>query len=107
MLARRLCIVHDDVFTYFARHATEVVTRVSIDPETGTASRGQLWTEENLPGETVLVSLLHAVPHGAEARKWGAEGILERMNGLLDRPVQLGGKATVGRGRCVLAMVGA
>ena len=58
MLQKRLCIVHDDVMSFLAKHATDVVTRVSIDHKTQTAQKGQLWTEESLPVESILASLV-------------------------------------------------
>jgi CRISPR-associated protein Cmr4 len=99
MLKQRLCIVHDDTMSFLAQHATDIVTRVSINPETGTAKKGQLWTEENLPAESVLVSLVEEQHRHSQDKG----GHLDRIaKALLNHPVQLGGKATVGRGRCAL-----
>lgn len=100
-LRRRLVVVHDDLFTFFARHATEIVTRVSIDATTGTAQKGQLWTEENLPAESVLAGLVAEVRNGkttGEPLAW--------LHELVAAPIQLGGKATVGRGRCQILLGG-
>jgi CRISPR-associated protein Cmr4 len=104
MLSQRLCVVHDDVMAFLSRHATDLVTRVSIDPDTGTAKKGQLWTEENLPAESVLVGLAEEVPTGARRGKPG-ELLRSLAKDLLDSPIQLGGKATVGRGRCTVRLV--
>ena len=105
MLKRRLCIVHDDTMSFLAQHATEVVTRVSIDADTGTAKKGQLWTEENLPAESVLVSLVEEVPTASTnpAKRGGWLDLIQKE--VFGSPVQLGGKATVGRGRCALHFV--
>lgn len=108
LLGARLCLVADDVFTFLAKHATDIVTRVSIDPESGTANDGQLWTEENLPTESVLVGAVQATPYGPARVKGLSEAdLFDRLTRLVARPVQLGGKATVGRGRCALRVVGA
>lgn len=102
LLKRRLCIVHDDTMSFLAQHATEIVTRVSINPDTGTAKKGQLWTEENLPAESVLVSLVEDLTtKKTEDANPGAWLDLVQKE-LLNAPIQLGGKATVGRGRCAL-----
>lgn len=101
LLRKRLCLVHDDVMSFLVRHATEVVTRVSIDPATGTAKDGQLWTEENLPSETVLAGLVETQANGKKG------DFMAMLGTLVDRPIQLGGKATVGRGRCQLRLAGA
>lgn len=103
-LAARLCVVHDDVMSFLARHGTAVVARIALKDESGTVAN--LWHEESLPAETVLVSLVAA---GAERRKGGlkAEDVMAALTGLVDkRTVQLGGKASVGRGRCRLVMAG-
>ena len=106
MLMQRLCIVHDDTMSFLAQHATEIVTRVSINPDTGTAKDGQLWTEENLPAETVLASIVEELPTKKAKDNtpgWKPGAWLNQVrDGLFRSPIQLGGKATVGRGRCNL-----
>ncbi len=56
-ISKRMAVVHDDVFTYFVENFTEIVERIRINPETGTVKEGGLWTEENLPAESILYSL--------------------------------------------------
>lgn len=105
LFQRRFCLVHDDVMSFLAEHGTEIVTRVSIDDATGTATKGQLWTEENLPSESVLAGIVEEVP--LERGPPGEGTALEVLADLVSRPIQLGGKATVGRGRCQLHLSGA
>jgi CRISPR-associated protein Cmr4 len=57
-LAGQLAVVCDDDLIDLAQHATELLTRVRIDSETGTVAHGALWTEEALPAETLLWSAL-------------------------------------------------
>lgn len=95
---KRFCIVPDDVFTHLAEHATDVVTRVSIDKDTKTVKGGQLWTEESLPTESILVSLVVARP--PKQAGIAEADIFRHLGTATQRPVQFGGKATVGRGRC-------
>jgi CRISPR-associated protein Cmr4 len=104
MLAARLCVVHDDLLTFLARHATDVVTRIKLDDDKKTVEKGGLWTEESLPVETVLASLVMTMP--PKAVKLGDAVILEKLGRLTAGMVQLGGKATVGRGRCRLVLAG-
>lgn len=103
-LKQRLCIVHDDLMTYLAQHGTDVVTRVAIDDESKTVKKGQLWTEENLPVGTVLLAI--AEPMANAKAGLDASAIAKHLKDLTDQPIQLGGKATVGRGRCQLRVVG-
>ena len=98
----RFCIVHDDVMAFLAEHATDVVTRISIDNDTKTVKDGALWQEENLPTESILVSLVDHVANG----KAQAKDTFDLLRRLAEKPLQLGGKATVGRGRCRLVLVG-
>lgn len=56
-LSGQLVVLPDTELKFLAQHATEVVTRIRIDPETGTVAKGALWSEESLPAETVLYSL--------------------------------------------------
>lgn len=99
----RFCVVHDDAMSFLSQHATDVVTRVALEAETKTVKTGQLWTEENLPTETLLVSLVIAMPN---ARTGDADSLLERVHACTSGVVQFGGNATVGRGRCNVRMTG-
>ncbi len=82
-------------------------TRVRIDDELKTVAKGALWTEESLPSETILVGLIQC------DRVFGRNGEDVTPQGLLDGfakgvlTLQIGGKATVGRGqvRCVFTPV--
>jgi CRISPR-associated protein Cmr4 len=108
MLLKRLCVIHDDAFAFFSLHGTEIVTRIAIDPDKKTVKKGALWTEENLPTETVMVSLVEGQSIAAPEHKVeiNAEEALDQLKALLEHPVQIGGDATTGRGRCRLALAG-
>ena len=102
LLQKKLCVVHDDIMAFLSEHATDVVTRIAIDPDKKTVKDGALWTEESLPTESVLVSLVAAQAIAGRA----GEEALRDLVGLLDAPVQFGGDATTGRGRCRLVLTG-
>ena len=102
----RLVVVHDDLMGYLLETATEVVARIRLDDETKTVARGALWYEESLPTESVLYSLLRTEASRRKGQNLPAEAILAMVKGLLEGPVQLGGKATVGRGLCAFKVVG-
>jgi CRISPR-associated protein Cmr4 len=113
-LASHLVLLHDDRFNHFVQHATSVEPHVRIEDVSGTADDGGLFYTENLPPETVMVSLLMASRSrrksegqgGAEPRM-SAEDVLAFVAGRL-RPglIQLGGDATIGRGLVVARSVG-
>lgn len=106
LLRQRLAIVGSDVFTYLAEFGTEVVARIRMDPEKRTVDSHGLWYEENLPAETVLAGL--ALCERVYGRKSGVDG--ERPGSPVEPTdllaafcsgelrVQVGGKASVGRG---------
>ncbi|HLX08582.1 MAG TPA: type III-B CRISPR module RAMP protein Cmr4 [Thermoanaerobaculia bacterium] len=107
--AERLCLVHDDVMALLLDTATEVSARVRLDDDTKTVAKGALWYEEALPAETVLAGLAvagnTAATHGREARQAGE--LLAHVQALAAQGmIQLGGKAGVGRGSCVLHLAG-
>lgn len=99
-LKQRLCIVHDDVLAFLVEHATDVAARIRLDNDTKTVARGQLWYEEALPAESVLVSLLLVQPTGKSGLR--PDAAVSHLENLTKGALQLGGKATVGRGLCAL-----
>ena len=96
-IKERFAIVDDDTFTYFVENFTEVVTRIKINPETGTVNQGSLWTEEYLPAESVMYSLyFENKPLSEEHRKYlPTDGEL----------INIGGDQTVGKGFVKLHIV--
>lgn len=99
-LKARLCIVPDDVLSFLLNTATEITARIRLDEKLKTVAPGALWYEEALPSETILSGLLVATE--VKAKK---EVVFEVVEGVLGNhsTVQLGGKATVGRGVCAVS----
>ena len=48
-LRQQLVVLHDDYFTHFVRHATEVTARIGLDYETKTAKSGAASTRSSSP----------------------------------------------------------
>ncbi|MGD9496501.1 MAG: type III-B CRISPR module RAMP protein Cmr4 [Armatimonadota bacterium] len=98
----RLVIVHDDLFTFCVRYRTEVITRNALDPATKTVAGGALWSEEFLPPETLLYSVLLA------ERAYGGgepEKIMANARCWFDaESAQFGGDASTGKGICALSL---
>lgn len=106
-----IVVLSDDDFRDFVSLSTEVVTRTKIDPRTGTVADKSLFTEEYLPQETVLYSLVLAGPvfsddkgpfgqgekNGSEKRG-EEEVLLDFVAGNIPPVIQLGGNATLGKG---------
>ncbi len=101
MLKERFCVVHDDVLSFLLDTATEITARIKLLEDSKTVKKGGLWYEEALPTETVLSGLVVATPVKVDPPK-----VFTVISELIQKPLQLGGKATVGRGLCRLQMIG-
>src|SRR6185295_14193833 len=99
-LSARLCLVHDDAMSYLLESATEVSARIRLDPQKKTVARGALWTEEALPTETVLAGVAVAAQVTREGKDYDPDALFGQIAKTATGLVQLGGKATVGRGNC-------
>ncbi len=105
-LVARFCVVHDDAMSYLLETATEVSARIRLDEAKKTVAKGALWYEEALPSETILAGL--AVASEVERdRRYGTDEMFDRVRDTAQGIVQLGGKATVGRGSCRVLVVAA
>jgi CRISPR-associated protein Cmr4 len=104
----QLCLVHDDVMALLLETATEVTARVRLAEETKTVAQGALWYEEALPAESVLAGLAVAanVEAAGKRAKHAAAELLAHVATLTRGMVQLGGKANVGRGSCLVRLAG-
>lgn len=105
ILRRRLAVVDDETMTFLWETATQVDTRVRISRETGVVEDGALWTEESLPAETLLIGLMAAEDSFRKGAAHDAARILAEALPRAAETLQLGGKATVGRGRCRIRRV--
>lgn len=93
---RRFAVVTDDDFSFLATTACEVTARVKIDEKTKTVADGALWYEEALPAETILAGLVWCDGIG-QAAAANADLFTSYCTSALT--LQIGGKASVGRGR--------
>jgi CRISPR-associated protein Cmr4 len=118
-LKNKLVILRDDDFTYLTQNATEVQTRIRINPDTKTVESGALWTEEELPVDTLLYAPIHArrfmIPENKQPDNLQelvdsdpakeAENILTKVNKCIGETLQIGGDETVGAGFTKLAWI--
>lgn len=102
-------LISDHAFSYLVRHATSVEPHVKIDDDSGTAKDGGLFYVENLPPETLMVSLFMSSIERSSQKAEGramAEEIKDVVSGALDgQLLQFGGDATTGRGLVTLCFV--
>ena len=108
-LQRDLVVLRDEDFGDFVQLSTEVVTRIKINPKTGTvdAENGALFAEEFLPVDSVLYSLgLFAKLFSQDTLRRDPDTELgsdvamvqQYFRDGLDTTIQLGGDATLGKG---------
>jgi CRISPR-associated protein Cmr4 len=94
----RFVILSNNCFNFLSETGTEVNARIKIKQETKIVEKGALWYEEALPSETILAGLAwydkDYSGRGATGEKiFGTFCPNEALN------LQVGGKATVGKGR--------
>ena len=88
-LEKRIVVLNDDDFAWFARYGLSIQARNQLDDNTKQSKN--LWYEETLPPDTVMYALVL----GRDA------GALESIDGLFpdsDPYLQAGGNETVGQG---------
>lgn len=104
-LKERFAVISDDHFNYLVETATQVTARIRMEEQTKTVAKGALWYEEALPAESILwgVVLIENVPKSGIKPEQGLAELQEHLNS--QKLVQLGGKATVGRGLCQLKLM--
>jgi CRISPR-associated protein Cmr4 len=105
-LRSHLVVLHDDDFTHFVRHATEVVARVGLDYERKTVKSGALFYEEFLPAETLFYSVVLSSASRREGHGKSAADILSYLRQNLPTVLQIGGDETIGKGLCALRLNG-
>ncbi len=99
-----LVILSDTDFTHFVKNSTLVEPHVCIDDDTGTAKGTGLFYTENLPPETLLVTLAMASKVRDGKTKMEAREVVKEIVGALNdgKIWQFGGDATTGRGLVML-----
>ncbi len=100
---KRFVILPDDIFSFLAETATEIRMRISIDRNTRIVKQGALWSEENLPAESVLWGVI-GISKSRDATNNKSAEDLSKLLPTGETHLQIGGKHTVGRGLCRLVL---
>jgi CRISPR-associated protein Cmr4 len=108
-IASRLVILSDGMMSFFAQNACEVAQHVRISDETGTAEGGALFNQENVPGETLFYSLLHASDSRHKAGEHGGKKSADALAAIGSKVketsvFQFGGDASTGLGYCTVIL---
>jgi len=101
---KRIVILSDENMKVFSQIGVEILTRNKIG-ESGTVdtATGNVWTEENLPEETIMyfsfkLSKLYKKPEPSDGVRTEEGALLFLKKELIDKVIQLGGNKTIGRG---------
>ncbi|MBK8563984.1 MAG: type III-B CRISPR module RAMP protein Cmr4 [Saprospiraceae bacterium] len=98
LLKTNLVVLSDDDFRDFVNQSTEVITRTKINNETGTVQDGALFTEEYLPTDSVMYSLVMASKEYGKKATATDEDAMSFFSDNRPPIFQLGGNATIGKG---------
>ena len=97
-------LLSDDDFTTLAKYATEINTRIKINPQTGTVDNSALFTEEFLPPESILYSLAFYHAPYRPGKLADAGEVKEKFKSAFDNKcLQIGADATLGKGLVQIA----
>lgn len=98
-----IVILSNDDFKDFVNLSTDVITRTAIDNTKGTVKPGHLFTEEFLPAESVLYTLVMASPIFKKEKGDldTADKVMTTFTNVMTndlKVIQIGGGATLGKG---------
>lgn len=94
----RFAILSNNCFNFLSKTGTEVNARIKINQDKKIVEGGALWYEEALPSETILAGLVWC-DKDYSSKGLKEETIIETFCPERDLNLQIGGKATVGKGR--------
>jgi len=107
-----IVVLEDDDFRDFVTLSTEVITRTKINNATGTVEDGALFTEEYLPAESIMYSLVLTAPEFtdikvAEKTFNNEESLTKFIKDFVNKNqvMQIGGNATLGKGITTIKLI--
>ena len=98
IFTKRFVIVPDPTFDFLCETGCEVNARIEIDRNTKTVKKGHFWYEESLPAESILSGLVWCDRLYQKDSKMTSAKLLNSVCNE-EQILQIGGKATVGKGR--------
>lgn len=97
-LEQDIVVMNDTDFAHFVQLSTEVITRTKIDNTRGTVADGALFTEEYLPAESVLYTIVLFADEMSKQGKMNANEVKDFFKQSLPSVMQIGANATLGKG---------
>jgi CRISPR-associated protein Cmr4 len=111
LFVERFAVISDDSFNFLTETCTEVSAHIRIDDEKKIVAKGALWYEEALPTEAIMSGIAwcdrvfgkikaeNKTENKTENKKIEKKDILDTFCPSTGLDLQVGGKATVGKGR--------
>lgn len=99
--SKKAVIISDNDFIEIITLCREVITRNKINHDTGTVAKSSLFSEEYLPSETILYTLL--LKNGI---KDNVENLYEDYLSNFPKVAQIGGNFTIGKGIVEMSVIG-
>lgn len=103
IFAERFAVISDDCFNFLTETGTEVSPHIKIDDKKKIVAKGMLWYEEALPTEAIMSGIAWCDrvfgKNKLENKKIEKKDILDTFCPSSGLDLQIGGKATVGKGR--------
>jgi len=96
-IAERAVLLPDDDFKDFVRHATSIVTRIKVGTN-GVVENQALFTEEYLPEESILYSLIMMDDSKLKLNSLKSNELMETFSKYLSKFFQIGADETLGKG---------
>lgn len=96
LFARRFAVASDNLLDFLCESSLPVIARNALN-EQGTVRKGALWYEEQVPAEAIFAGVFAADDVRQDKTRHEAAAILDAVTGS-PLEVQLGGKASIGRG---------
>ena len=98
----RLVLVSDGTLGYFVTTACEVATHVKINDETGTATGGGLFNQENVPADSFFYAVVQCAARQGRADDEALKALERKLNA---NPVwQIGADGSTGLGYCTVTL---
>ncbi len=98
-VASTVVILPEQAYRHFLFNGTQTLQRIRIDPRTGTAAEGSLWSEEYLPPETLLYAFVGVnLPEDPPSYITNAFKLSDWVRGLVPGHLQVGSGRTLGHG---------
>jgi len=109
-IAERLVILSNGMMTHFVTTTCEIAQHVRINDETGTAMKGGLFNQENVPADTLFLAGIHATPSRVQSelfkQKSSADALTEFGSTIREAALfQFGGDASTGLGFCGVTLI--